>query len=150
MDRLFFEDLGVGDVFESPSRRITADEIKVFAADYDPQPFHLDEAEAAHSLFGGLAASGWHTAAITMRLLVESVPIAGGLIGAGTDEFRWPRPVRPGDFLHLHSEVLELRPSKSRPERGLVKLRTTTLNGQGEAVQILVSTLVVQRRRSGA
>lgn len=147
-DQLFLEDLHIGDVFESASRGISAEEIKWFAGEFDPQPFHLDEAEAARSLFGGLAASGWHTAAITMRLLVESVPLAGGLIGAGTDEFRWPKPVRPGDVLRLHSEVLALRPSKSRPDRGLAKLRTTTINQAGETVQILVSNLMVQRRPS--
>ena len=118
-----------------------------FAADFDPQPFHLDEDAARDSFFGGLAASGWHTAALTMRLLVESeLKPAGGIVGAGFDEFRWPRPVRPGDELHLESEVLEVRPSKSRPEQGLVKLRTTTLNQNGEAVQISVGNLVVPRR----
>jgi len=127
--------------------RVEKERIKTFAAEFDPQPFHLDEAAARDSIFRGLAASGWHTAALTMRLLVESeLKPAGGIVGAGFDEFRWPRPVRPGDELHLESEVLEVRPSKSRPDQGLVKLRTTTLNQNGEAVQISVGNLVVPRR----
>jgi acyl dehydratase len=120
---------------------------KAFAAEFDPQPFHLDEAAAHHSIFRGLAASGWHTASVTMRLLVESeLKPAGGIVGAGFDEFRWPRPVRPGDELRIESEVLEVRPSKSRPEQGLIKVRTTTLNQDGEAVQVLVANPVVPRR----
>ena len=121
--------------------------IKEFAAEFDPQPFHLDADAARRSIFGGLAASGWHTAAMTMRLLVESeFKPAGGIIGAGFDEFRWPAPVRPGDELHLDIEVLEVRPSKSRPSQGMVKVRTTTRNQKGEAVQVSVGNLVVPRR----
>ncbi len=146
--QLYLEDLSVGAVFRSATRRVGTEDIKRFAGEFDPQPFHLDEADAARSFFGGLAASGWHTAAITMRLLVESLPIAGGVIGAGMDELRWPKPVRPEDILTVESEVLELRPSKSRPDRGMAKFRTTTLNQHGEAVQVLVSNLVVQRRNS--
>jgi acyl dehydratase len=98
-------------------------------------------------VFRGLAASGWHTAALTMRLLVESeLKPAGGIVGAGFDEFRWPRPVRPGDELRVESEVLEVRASKSRPDQGLIKVRTTTLNQNGEAVQISIGNLVVPRR----
>ena len=122
--------------------------IKSFAAEFDPQPFHLHEEAARNSVFQGLAASGWHTAALTMRLLVESeFKPAGGVIGAGFDEFRWPRPVRPGDELHLEIEVLEARPSKSRPDQGLVKVRTTTLNQNDEAVQVNVGNLIVPRRK---
>ena len=142
----YLEDLSVGDVFGSAACRISHEDIKRFAAEFDPQPFHLNEADAERSFFGGLAASGWHTAAVTMRLLVESLPIAGGIVGAGMDELRWPKPVRPGDRLRVESEVLELRPSKSNPARGLAKVRTTTLNQHGEAVQVLVANLVVQRR----
>ena len=127
--------------------RIDEDRIKSFAAEFDPQPFHLDAEAARKSLFGGLAASGWHTAALTMRLLVESeIKPVGGIVGAGFDEFRWPRPVRPGDELRVESEVLEVRASKSRPEQGVIKVRTTTLNQNGEAVQIFVGNLVVPRR----
>jgi acyl dehydratase len=121
--------------------------IKSFAAEFDPQPFHLDDDVAKDTIFGGLAASGWHTAALTMRLLVESeLKPAGGIVGAGFDEFRWPQPVRPGDELHLEIEVLDVRPSKSRPNQGLLKVRTTTRNQNGEAVQINVGHLVVQRQ----
>jgi acyl dehydratase len=144
---LYFEDFAVGQIYGSPRRRIEAERIKSFASEFDPQPFHLDEATAQDTFFGGLAASGWHTAAVTMRLLVDSaLTPAGGLIGAGCDELRWPRPVRPGDELRLESEVLEVRLSKSRPEIGFVKVRTTTYNQENEAVQVMVSNLVVPRR----
>ena len=144
---LYFEDFAVGQIYRTGSLKVDADAIKTFAKSFDPQPFHLDEAAAAKTFFQGLAASGWHTAALTMRLLVsEGAPIAGGIIGAGMDELRWPRPVRPGDALHLESEVLEVRPSRSRPNQGLVKMRTTTLNQNNEAVQIVVANLVVPRR----
>ena len=127
--------------------RIDEAGIKPFAREFDPQPFHLDEQAARKTIFQGLAASGWHTAALTMRLLVESeLKPAGGLVGAGFDEFRWPRPVRPGDELRVESEVLEVRPSKSRPGQGLVKVRMTTLNQNGDAVQVLVANLLVPRR----
>jgi acyl dehydratase len=146
---LFFEDFAVGQIYRTGSLKVDADAIKTFAKSFDPQPFHLDEEAAAKTFFQGLAASGWHTAALTMRLLVsEGAPIAGGIIGAGMDELRWPRPVRPGDALHLESEVLEVRPSRSRPQQGLVKMRTTTLNQNNEAVQIVVANLVVPRRSS--
>ena len=146
----FLEDFAAGQKFGSGSVRIDAERLKRFAAEFDPQPFHLDEQAAERSIFRGLAASGWHTAALTMRLLVESeLRPAGGIVGAGFDEFRWPRPVRPGDELHLEIEVLEVRPSKSRPEQGLVKLRTTTLNQRNETVQVSVGNLVVPRRAPG-
>lgn len=120
--------------------------ITAFAAQFDPQPFHLHPDAARSSLFGGLVASGWHTAALTMRLLVDGgAPIAGGVVGAGV-ELSWPRPVRPGDVLTVQSEVLEVRPSASRPDRGIITLRSQTLNQDGEPVQILTSRLVVPRR----
>ena len=143
----FLEDFAAGQKFFSGRRRIDAVQVKRFAAEFDPQPFHMDEQAAGRSFFRGLAASGWHTAALTMRLLVESdLAPAGGIVGAGFDEFRWPRPVRPGDELRVEVEVLEVRPSRSRPEQGLVKIRTTTLNQHGEAVQVSVGNLVVPRR----
>ena len=145
----YLEDFAVGQTFGSGRARIDEARIKAFASEFDPQPFHLDEEAARASIFQGLAASGWHTAALTMRLLVESeLRPAGGLIGAGFDEFRWPRPVRPGDELRVESEVLEVRPSKSRPGQGLVKVRMTTLNQNDEAVQILIANIVVPRRGS--
>jgi acyl dehydratase len=147
MTALYLEDFAVGQTFGSARLRVDKERIKSFAAEFDPQPFHLDEETARATIFRGLAASGWHTAAMTMRLLVDSeLKPAGGIVGAGFDEFRWPHPVRPGDELRLTSEVLEVRPSKSRPEQGLIKVRTTTLNQDGEAVQVMVSNLVVPRR----
>jgi acyl dehydratase len=143
----YLEDYAVGQKFRSGRLRIDKERIKAFGAEFDPQPFHLDEDAARNTIFGGLAASGWHTAAVTMRLLVESdLKPAGGIVGAGADEFRWPRPVRPGDELRIESEVIEVRPSKSRPDHGLIKVRTTTLNQNDEAVQIVVANLLVPRR----
>lgn len=144
----YLDDLVPGQRFSSSTRiRIDEDRIKTFAADFDPQPFHLEEGLASTSVFRGLAASGWHTAAITMRLLVDSeFKPAGGIVGAGFEELRWPRPVRPGDELRVECEVLEVRPSKSRSEQGLVKVRTTTLNQNEEVVQTSVGNLVVLRR----
>jgi acyl dehydratase len=148
MTELYLEDLQVGQSFEGSERiRIDRERIKSFAAEFDPQPFHLDEQAAGRSVFGGLAASGWHTAAVTMRLLVDSpFKPAGGIIGAGFDEFRWPRPVRPGDELHVQCEVLEVRASKSKPDQGLVKVKTTTLNQNGEAVLTFIGNLIVRAR----
>src|SRR5947207_15065584 len=145
--RRYLEDFAIGQTFRSGRLQIDRERIKTFGAEFDPQPFHLDEDAARDTIFGGLAASGWHTAAVTMRLLVESdLEPAGGIVGAGFDEFRWPRPVRPGDELRIESEVLEVRPSMSRPDQGSIKLKTTTLNQNGEAVQISVGNLIVQRR----
>src|SRR5437879_3563859 len=143
----FLEDFAVGQTFRSGRVRIDKERIKTFGAEFDPQPFHLDEEAARDTIFGGLAASGWHTAAVSMRLLVDSeLKPAGGILSLGFDELRWPRPVRPEDELRVESEVLEVRPSKSRPEHGLVKVRTTTLNQNGEAVQVATANLLVLRR----
>ena len=148
MGMYYLDDLVAGQRFVGSARiRIEEDRIKAFASEFDPQAFHLDEGAASASIFRGLAASGWHTAAVTMRLLVDGeFKPAGGIIGAGFDELRWPLPVRPGDELRVESEVLEVRPSKSRPEQGLVKVRTTTLNQNEEVVQVSVGNLVVPRR----
>jgi acyl dehydratase len=148
---LHLEDLQPGQIYRSNGDPtvVTAEAIKAFARQFDPQPFHLDEVTAAGTFFKGLAASGWHAAAITMKLLVEGgLPLAGGIIGAGVEEVRWPRPVRPGDQLHVESEVLEVRPSRSRPDQGLAKIRTTTLNQNGEPVQVMTSNLVVRRKNA--
>jgi acyl dehydratase len=151
MTERYLEDFEPGQTFASGRIRIDADSIKRFAAEFDPQPFHLDETAAAGSIFRGLAASGWHTAAVTMRLLVESdLQPAGGFVGAGFDELRWPRPVRPGDELRVESEVLEVRASKSRTDQGIIKVRTTTLNRDNEAVQVSVGNLIVLRRPRGS
>jgi acyl dehydratase len=144
--RLFLEDLLPGQRFTTGSHMIDEAQIKTFARQFDPQPFHLNDEAARGSLFAGLVASGWHTAAITMRLQVESgLPISGGIIGAG-GELSWPHPTRPGDILHVESEVLEVKPSRSRPERGTVTVRSQTLNQRGEVVQTLTVKLVVPRR----
>lgn len=144
---LYLDDLHVGQRFVSSMHLIDEEQIKTFARQFDPQPFHLEAEAAKNSLFAGLAASGWHTAAITMRLLVESgLSIAGGIIGAG-GEINWPKPTRPGDLLHVESEILELKPSRSRPDRGMATLRSETRNQQGEVLQVLVAKLVVPRRK---
>ena len=144
----YLEDFAPGQVYGGQGRlRIEPGRIKSFAAEFDPQPFHLDEDAARASLFQGLAASGWHTAALTMRLLVESdLKPAGGIVGAGFDELRWPLPVRPGDELRVESEILEVRPLRSRADRGVVKVKTTTFNQRGEAVQVSVGNLFVPRK----
>jgi acyl dehydratase len=148
MSERYLEDFAVGQTFGSGRLRIDKERVLAFAAEFDPQPFHLDEAAARRSIFGGLAASGWHTAAVTMRLMIETeLKPAGGYVGAGLDECRWPRPVRPGDELRVECEVIEVRPSKSRPEQGLIKLRTTTLNQDDEPVLVHVVNLVVLRRK---
>jgi acyl dehydratase len=148
MAALYLEDFVVGARFTSGTHTLDADQIKTFARQFDPQPFHLDEEAARHSFFGGLVASGWHTAAITMSLLVESgMPIAGGLIGAG-GELTWPRPTRPGDTLTVESEVLAVTPSRSRPERGMITLRSRTRNQKGEVVQDMTSRMLAWRRPS--
>lgn len=145
-DPLFLDDLHVGDTFVTATHELTADDIKQFATAFDPQPFHLDDAAAAHTIFSGLAASGWHTAAVTMKLLVTSGPrLAGGIVGAG-GEIEWKTPTRPGDVLHVESEVLELIASKSRLDRGLVVLRSRTVNQRGDVVQTLTARLVLPRR----
>jgi acyl dehydratase len=142
---LYLDDLIIGQRFESGAVTVDAGAIRAFAREFDPQPFHLDEEAARDSLFGGLAASGWHTAALTMRLLVDSVPVAGGIVGAGC-EITWPRPARPGDTLSVTSEIVEVTPSRSRPDRGRIVVRSETLNQKGEVVQVLVAKLVVPRR----
>jgi acyl dehydratase len=145
----YLEDYAPGQLYRSERLRVDGERIKSFAAEFDPQPFHQDDEAAKRSIFRGLAASGWHTAAMTMRLLVGSgFKPAGGIVGAGFDEFRWPLPVRPGDELYVEAEVLEVRPSKSRPSQGMLKVRTTTRNQNGDAVQISVGNLVVPRRAS--
>ena len=148
MAELFLEDLAVGQRFCSGRLKVEAEGIKRFAAEFDPQPFHLDETAAHSTIFRGLAASGWHTAALTMRLLVESdfCP-AGGLVGASMDELRWPRPVRPGDEPRIEIEILEIRPSKSKPGQGIAKIKVTTLNQADKPVQIYIANVVAPGRR---
>ena len=143
----YLEDIAVGQRFGTGTVRVSEDDIVRFAQNYDPQPFHLDPALAEQTLFGGLAASGWHTAALTMRLLVEGEFLpAGGIIGAGFDELAWPVPVRPGDELHVTSEILAVRRSQSRPMQGVIKVRNLTINQKGETVQRAVGNLIVKAR----
>jgi len=145
---LYLEDLHAGQRFSSRAHGVDERQIKAFAGDFDPQPFHLDDTLAKGTLFAGLAASGWHTAAITMRLLVDGgMPIAGGIIGAGA-EVAWPNPTRPGDILQVESEVLSITPSRSRPDRGTVTVRSETFNQRREVVQTLTAKLIVPRRPS--
>jgi acyl dehydratase len=145
-EQLYLEDVFVGQRFVTGTQAVTAEAIKAFARDYDPQPFHTDEDAAKDTFFDGLAASGWHTAAITMRLQIDSgPPLAGGMIGAG-GELSWPRAVRPGDVLHVESEVLDVTPSKSKPERGMITLKSETKNQKGEVVQLFTVKLLIWRR----
>lgn len=150
MAELFFEDFSVGQLFSSPRPiRVGKDEIIAFAKKYDPQFFHLDEEAARGSIFGGLVASGWLTAALTMRLLTErEAKPAGGTVGLGFEELRWPIPVRPGDELRVESEIIDVRSSRSRPDRGVIKMRTRTFNQHRQVVQEIVNVALVPRRPS--
>jgi acyl dehydratase len=140
-DGLFLEDLRVGQRFSSGAYTVDSAQIKAFAAQFDPQPFHLDGEAAKPTLFGGLAASGWHTAAITMKLLVESgLPLSGGIIGSG-GEISWPKPTRPGDTLSVVSEIEEVTPSRSRPDRGMIRVRSETRNQRARRCRFSLRSL---------
>ena len=146
IEQLYLEDLAIGQRFTSETYVMEASRIKEFAAEFDPQPFHLDEGAAEASVFKGLAASGWHTAAVAMRLLVTGgLPFANGLVGVG-GEVAWPRPTRPGDILHVESEIVEITPSRSKPHQGIVTVRGTMFNQHGEAVYLLTAKLLVLKR----
>jgi acyl dehydratase len=145
-DPVYLEDLQPGMRFTSAPVTVTAADIKAFAAQFDPQPFHLDEAAGEASFFKGFAASGWHTAALAMRMMVTSGPkLAAGYIGGGGD-ITWKQPVYAGDTLTLHGEIIEVKPSRSRPDRGIAIVRCETLNQRGEVVQVLTANVVVWRR----
>lgn len=145
----FFDDLKCGDQFTSGTYDVTEAAIIEFAREFDPQPFHLDHESANKSVFVGLAASGWHTAAMSMRLFVTSdLHLAGGAVGLGVDELRWPKPVRPGDTLRVKMEVIEVRASRSNPSRGIVRLRNVTTNQHGETVQTMIANALVPRHPS--
>ena len=146
MKQQFLEDYAVGQVYLSGRKRVSKEEIIAFAKEFDPQFYHLDEVAALQSPFKGLAASGWHTAAMTMRLLVDGeFRPAGGILGVGFDQMSWSLPVRPGDELRVKSEVLEVRPSKSKPDRGMIRVKNTTLNQNDEVVQMFTANLLVPR-----
>ena len=147
MTERYLEDFAVGQRYSTGRHVVDDAQIKAFAADFDPQPVHVDEVAAGKSIFRGLAASGWHTAGITMKLLVHGdLRPAGGIIGLGLEEMQWPRPVRPGDELHVETEILQVRPSASKANQGLIKVRNTTLNQKGEAVLSQTVNLLVLRR----
>jgi acyl dehydratase len=146
MKQHYLDDLSVGQRFTSGAKLVTEEEVIRFAREYDPQPFHTDPEAAKSTFFQGLAASGWHTMAMSMRLMVDGgLPLAGGIVGAG-GELSWPMPTRPGDTLTVESEVMEIRPSRSRPDRGMVTVKNETKNQRGEVVQVLVGKLVVPKR----
>lgn len=148
---LYLEDFAVGQTFVSEKITVTEAAIIAFASEFDPQPFHTDPEAAKGTVFKGLAASGWHTAAMTMRLFVDSaLKPAGGLLGAGVEALDWPLPVRPGDTLHLESEVVSVRESRTKPTQGMVVVQAVTKNQHGEAVQIFRPKLVVKKRPTGA
>ena len=144
---LYLDDLHVGQKFSAGTYRMEMDRVKSFAAEFDPQPFHLDEKAARKSVFNGLAASGWHTAAATMRLIVAALPLASGSVGLG-GELAWPRPTRPGDTLRLEVEILAVAPSRSKPDRGIVTVRCTTFNQKDEPVQVLTTKILVFKRNA--
>lgn len=143
------DDMKVGLRFTGESHVVEEQEIIAFAKQFDPQPFHIDPALASRTLFGGLIASGWHTGAMTMRLLLEAFPIGGGTIGLG-GEVTWPHPVRANDALHIEGEVSAVKPSRSHDDRGIVTVRTETKNQNGEVVQTLTANLLVFRRKNNS
>lgn len=145
----YLEDLSIGQRFTSATHRLDEAQIVAFARQFDPQPFHVDPVAAADSLLGGFAASGWHVASITMRLIVgDGAPFAGGVVGAGVD-LTWPRPTRAGDVLRVETEVVQITPSRSKPDRGIVTVRSETRNQANEVVQTMTSRLVVLRQKVG-
>ena len=141
----YLDDLKVGQRFVSGTTTVDPQAIIEFAKRFDPQPFHIDEKAAAGTIFGGLIASGWHTAAMSMRLLLEACPMAGGTIGLG-GEVAWPQATRPGDVIHVECEVIDIHPSSTKPDRGIVTLRGETKNQRDETVQALTAKLLVFRR----
>ena len=146
MKERYFDDLKVGDRFKSEPPEVTEKQVIEFAHKFDPQMFHLTRKSAERTIFKGLVASGWHTAAMTMRLFVQTLNFAEGAIGLGVDELRWPNAVRPGDVLKVETEILELRPSRSKPNYGIIRLRNVTTNQHGEIVQTMTANAMVPRR----
>jgi len=146
MEQRYFEDLKVGDRFKSQTYKVSEERIISFAREFDPQPFHLDRKVAEQSMFKQLFASGWHTAAITMRLFVQTLNFAEGAIGLGVDELRWPNAVKPGDELQVEIEIIDLRMSRSKPSHGVVRLRYVTTDRRGEIVQTMFASALIRRR----
>src|SRR6266568_2981583 len=147
MKERYYDDLKVGERFSSETLRVEEKELIEFAHKFDPQMFHLNRKTAERTIFKGLIASGWHTAAMTMRLFVQTLNFAEGAIGLGVDELRWPNPVRPGDSLCVQTEIVELRLSRSKPNYGIVRLRNVTTNQRGEIVQMMTASAMVPRRK---
>jgi len=146
MSERYFEDLKIGDRFQSESYQVTENGIVNFAHEFDPQIFHVDLVRAKRTMFEGLIASGWYTAAVTMRLFVQNMNVPGEIIGLGVDELRWPNPVRPGDLLRVETEILDLRPSRSKPNYGIIRLRNITKNQRDEVVQSMLASALVPKR----
>ena len=147
MKQRYFEDLKAGDRFNSATYQVSEEQIISFAREFDPQPFHLDKAKARQTMFESLIASGWHTAAITMRLFVQTLNFAEGAIGLGVDELRWPNAVRPDDVLQVETEIVDLRLSRSKPSHGIVRLCNLTTNQRGEIVQTMTASALVLRAK---
>jgi len=149
MNERFLEDLKKGDRFKSETYKVTEEQIISFAREFDPQPFHLEAVIARQTMFKELIASGWHTAAVTMRLFVQTLNFAEGAIGLGVDELRWPTAVKPNDVLQIETEIVDLRESRSKPSHGIIRIRNVTTNQRGEIVQTMfASALVLRRKRS--
>lgn len=149
MKQRYFEDLKVGDRFQSETYQVTEDAIMSFGREFDPQLFHVDARTATQTMFEGLIASGWHTAAVSMRLFVQAMGVPGGIIGLGVDELRWPNPVRPGDVLKVETEIVDLRTSRSKPNHGIVRVRNVTRNQRADVVQTMLAAALVPKRRIG-
>jgi len=147
MKERYFEDVKAGDRFKSATYEVSEEEIVSFAREFDPQPFHLDRAVAKRTIFGELFASGWHTAAISMRLFVRALNFAEGAIGLGVDEMRWPSAVKPNDVLQVETEILGLRESRSKPSHGIIRIRNVTTNQRGDVVQTMMASALVLRRK---
>jgi acyl dehydratase len=146
MKEHYFDDLKVGDRFKSEPLDVTEKQLIEFAHKFDPQMFHLSRKRAERTIFKGLIASGWYTAAMTMRLFVQTLNFAEGAIGLGVDELRWPNVVRPGDMLTVETEIVHVRPSRSRPAFGIIRLRNVTTNQRGEIVQTMLGSVMVPKR----
>ena len=147
MKERYFEDLKIGDTFKSQAYQVGEDQIVSFAREFDPQPFHLDAAIARQTMFKDFIASGWHTAAISMRLFVQTLNFAEGAIGLGVDEMRWPTAVKPNDVLQVETEILDLRESRSKPNHGIIRIRNVTTNQRGEVVQTMLASALVLRKK---
>src|SRR5213080_2203137 len=147
MSQRYFEDLKGGDRLKSGTYKVTEEQIVSFAREFDPQPFHLDPPKAEQTMFEGLIASGWHTAAITMRLFVQTLNFAEGAIGLGVDELRWPTAVKPNDVLQVETEIVDLRESRSKPSHGIAHIRNVTTNQRGEVVQTMAASALVLRKK---